>query len=297
MTIRLLAMLLVATVSAAHAETAYRLEENRPGMRAAQVREASGIAVSGRDPNKLWIINDSGSSPSIHLAGIDGEDFGSLELAGAKNLDWEDLASFQLDGKPRLLVADIGDNNAQRPHRILYLLDEPPLPREGARLSGTTAVPREIRFQYQGGPRDCEAVAVDVAARRILLVSKRTDPPEVHELPLDPPAKPGVQTTRLIGSLSVEAPGGSMIPFRNQPTAMDISADGSRAAILTYYGVFVFHRKSGEGWAEAFSRKPVVLSPHLLPQAEALAFGGGSRSIHVLTEGPNPKLVSYRLKD
>jgi hypothetical protein len=296
MPMRLLAMLLGA-VSAVHAEAVYRLSEERPGLRSGKVREASGIAVSQRDPARLWIINDSDSSPSLHLAGTDGADFGSLELSGATNIDWEDLVSFELDGKPRLLVADTGDNIARHRDRVLYLLDEPPLPQDGGRLSGTVPILREIRFRYEGGPRDCEAVAVDVAARRIVLVSKRTDPPEVHELPMDPPAKGGVQTTRRIGSLRVEAPGGSLIPFRNQPTAMDISADGSRAAVLTYYGVFLFERKPGESWAEAFSRKPLVLAPHALPQAEALAFGDGTKSIHVLTEGPNPRLVSYRLKD
>ena len=287
-------VMILSAVATVQAEADFRLRDERPLVRSPHVREASGLAASWRDPGKVWIINDSGSSPGLHLAGNDGEDFGSVELAGAPNVDWEDLASFTLDGTPWLLVADTGDNQAAHRDRVLYLLEEPAIPKDGGRLSGRVAFKREIRFRYQGGPRDCEAVAVDAVARRILLVSKRTDPPEVHELPLDPPAKPGVQTTRRVGTVRVETPVGSLIPFRNQPTAMDIAPDASRAAILTYHGVFLFDRKPGESWAVAFSRKPAILDPHLLPQAEALAFGSGGAVIHVLTEGKNPRLVSYR---
>lgn len=282
-----------ALVQAAAAQTLVPSPE-RPALRSTLVREASGIAVSRRDATRLWIVNDSGSSPTLHLAGTDGVDHGSIRLAGADNTDWEDLASFELDGKSWLLVADTGDNEARHRERALYLLEEPPLPPPGGRLGGSAPVHRVIRFRYTGGPRDCESVAVDVPGRKILLVSKRTDPPEIHELPLDPPKKEGVQTTTRLGFTRTEAPAGISIPFRNQPTAFDVRADGRQAAILTYHTVFVFDRKPGEPWSAVFARKPVALPPHVLAQAEALAYSRDGGEIYVLTEGRNPPLVRYR---
>ncbi len=251
------------------------------------------MAASGRDPRKFWVINDSGSAPVLHLAGIDGADFGALRLAGAENVDWEDLASFEHEGKRWLLVADVGDNNARRRDCALYLLEEPAMPEKGGRLAGKAPFHRVIRFRYEGGPRDCESVAVDVAAGKIILVSKRTSPPEIHELPLAPAAGDGVLTTRRVGELRVEMQAGNMIPYGNQPTALDFSPDGRRAAVLTYFGVFVFTREPDESWQDGFVRKPVVLPPHVLPQAEALAFMDGGRMLAVLTEGRNPPLVIY----
>ena len=36
-------------------------------------------------------------------------DHGSVNLRGAINEDWEDLASFKFNGRPLLLIADVGD--------------------------------------------------------------------------------------------------------------------------------------------------------------------------------------------
>jgi hypothetical protein len=217
-----------------------------------------------------------------------------MTVNGARNKDWEDLASFTMDGVPYLLIADHGDNNAQRGVCTLYLLREPALPDPGANLNGDVAIEREIRFRYEGGPRDCEAVAVDVAAKKILLLTKRTQPPELYELPLASPAAGGTLLARKIGSTEVTSPMDSIIPFRNQPTGMDIAADHSFAAVLTYYGVFVFPKNPAESWPESFARKPVMLEPHILPQAETIAISEDGNSIFVVSEGRKTPIIRYR---
>jgi hypothetical protein len=250
--------------------------------------------MSSRDSRFLWLVNDSGSEPALHLVETSGVDRGKVTLAHAKNTDWEDLASFSLDGRVFLLVADTGDNDAKRDFCTLHVLREPELPAAGKKLDGFTRAERTIRFRFEGGPRDCEAVAVDVPNKKILLLSKRTDPPEVHELPLVPPDTRGVITTRKIGVTQVSAPTDSVIPFRDQPTGFDLSSDNSLAAVVTYYGVFVFPRKPGESWAEAFAGKPAILSPHRLAQAESIAISKDNQSIIVVSEGRNSKIVSYQ---
>ena len=256
------------------------------------LREASGLTESRRHPGCFWLITDSGADPVLHLAGSKGEELGSVAVAEAKNQDWEDLAGFNLDGRPYLLVADTGDNAAKREFVTLYFLAEPEFSPD-KKLEATVKVERAVRFRYPDGPRDCESVAVDAGQQKIILVSKRTHPPEVYELPLKPGGTDVVEA-RKTGTTDVSNPGS--LPshlFDGQPTAMDITSDGSEAAILTYTGIFLFPRKEKETWAEALTHKPQVLAPHKLPQAEALAFTVDGKALHCTSEGVGARLVKY----
>lgn len=270
---------------------------NRPKIQSPAITEASGLAISPTNPDFMWVVNDSGAKPDMHLLGTDGTDRGKITVKGVKNIDWEDLASFTLDEKAYLLVADTGDNEAKRETRTFHILREPVLPAAGKSLAGTLLPAWQIQFRYEDGPRDCESVAVDAAAGKILFISKRTTPPELYELPLRAPVKSGVQTARPVSPVSaVTAPTGDLMPFSNQPTGLDITADGSLAAVITYYGVFLFPRRPGQSWAEAFSQNPVALPPHLLGQAESVAFSKDGKTIHAISEGRASPIARYRFQ-
>lgn len=88
----------------------FLLANERPPIQSRAIQEASGIAVSPKDSRFLWAINDSGGTAELHLFNTDGTERGQVKVTGANNLDWEDLASFTLDGKSWLLIADTGDN-------------------------------------------------------------------------------------------------------------------------------------------------------------------------------------------
>jgi hypothetical protein len=278
----------------AAAEPEFLAPERTAQILTEKIREASGLSVYSRDESFLWIVNDSGAAPAIHLLESNGSPRGKVTLEGARNIDWEDLSSFTLDGQPYLLVADTGDNAAKRETCTLYVLHEPQAPAAGITLDDKAHIAWRIDFRYESGPRDCEAVAVDVPSKKILLLSKRTTPPELHELPLKPADTSVVQITRKIGTLEVSAPMDGNIPFRSQPTGMNISADNKLAAVITYYGVFLFPREAGEDWQQAFARKPRILQPHLLAQAEAIAFTPHSGNIVAVSEGRNSKIATYR---
>ena len=272
----------------------FLLAKERPPIQSRAIQEASGLAVSPRDSRFLWAINDSGGTADLHLFDTDGTERGQVKVTDANNLDWEDLASFTLDGKSWLLIADTGDNLAIRKTVTLHIIGEPKLPADGRNLADHAAAGRRIDFTYEGGPRDCESVAVDPVREKIILVSKRTQPPEVYELPLRASKNSGPVVATKIGSLLTASPAGNLIRFANQPVAMDISADGSLAAIVTYYGVFLFPRQPAESWTQAFAKKPRPLAPHGLAQAESLALSKDGKTIFVVSEGRNSPVVRYQ---
>jgi hypothetical protein len=284
-------LLAAATLAA---EPAFVLQPGDAKLTSPAVTEASGLAASPSAEGFLWMVNDSGGTPEIHLVQTDGTPRGAVTVADAVNKDWEDLAAFTFNGTPHLLIADTGDNSSARETCILYIVREPTLPTEGETLSGKALIQWQITFTYEDGPRDCESVAVDVENEKIILISKRTDPPGVYELPLKP-AKQAI--ARKISTTRTKAPGIVSIPFANQPTGLDISADHRMAAVVTYLGVFLFRREEKESWAEAFAKKPEVLAPHGLAQAEAVAFSRDGRSIFAVSEKANSPIVLYGSPD
>ena len=152
-----------------------------------------------------------------------------------------------------------------------------------------------ISFTYEDGPRDCESVAVNASSQEILLLSKRTTPPVLYHLPLQMTGNDPFLVARRICAMEVNAPPSSVpVPFGNQPTGMTLTPDGAMAAVVTYYGVFLFPKTKQESWKDAFSRKPQVLAPHQLPQAEAIGLAKDGKKIFVTSEGKNPSLVIYQ---
>lgn len=259
------------------------------------ITEASGLAASIRHRGAWWVINDSGSAPALHLAGPDGADLGSVRIRGVRNTDWEDLASFEWNGRPCVLVADTGDNASRRKSCALHIVREPAAGPDGRLLRGDVAAAWSIEFRYEDGPRDCESVAVDATTGSVLLLSKRTDPPVLYELPLAPEPR-GIRTARRIAETRVPSPAGIFAPFGSQPTGMDISADGRSAVVSTYSGWFLRTRPAGATWADAFRGGPDWRGRHGLGQAEAIAFSRDGSRVVLTSEGGNPRLVRFNVR-
>lgn len=281
-----------------------------PGAREAEIagrlpaglREASGLAASRREPGMYWAHDDSGGRPVLKAFGADGKLRGSLRLAGVKNVDWEDLASFELDGKAWLLVADTGDNRAGRGDCALHVVEEPAAAALRPDAEHVVEVAWSLPVIFPEGPRDVEAVAVDVRAERVYLLEKRNRPHGLHALSLRPPprghaAAPIRRVGELAGFATVRtasvwsAAGGAL---RTQPTAMDFAADGSAALVLTYGEVLLYSRIGDEPWSRALGRAPVWRAAHSLPQAEAAAFSADGAEVLVTSEGIAAPILRWR---
>ena len=251
-----------------------------------QISEASGLASSGLYPGALWVINDGGNDPLLYTIGVDGSDLGAFRVEGASNDDWEALASFRLQDTAYLLIADVGDNWQQRKTGTLYVVEEPRITATGLGNEPVIGIAWQIDFTYEDGPRDCEAVAVDTANLRVLLLTKSSLPPVLYELPLKP-ADP--DTTALARRLTT-------IPHFSRPTAMDIAPDGLSAAVLTYSNAYLFSRGQKEDWAAAFNKRPRPLNFNQLNQQEAICFGFYGKSVYVTSEQLPAPLVRIDLE-
>lgn len=261
------------------------------GQVPAPVREVSGLAVSRRDSRIYWAHEDSYTSPVLHAFEADGRARGSLRVAGAENIDWEDVASFTLDGRAWLLIADVGDNQGVRTNCSLLVVAEP----DPAELSPdrelVATVAWRVPVSYADGPRDCEAVAVDAREGRVYLLAKRVTPHGLYVLPLreasgGAPVGPAERVGELTGFPAAEG-SRRMLPvpsgaYRAQPTGMDFAADGSAAVITTYGEVLLYPKNDDESWARALSRPGRVLASHGLYQAA----GGGRGARRPRDDGP-----------
>jgi hypothetical protein len=295
---------LLSLLLAACAEPSPYEAPQRTGTMPASVNESSGLAPSLRDSRMLWTQNDSGAQPVLHAIEPNGTRRGELRITDASSRDLEDLASFELDGRSWLLIADVGDNASKRTNCMLYIVAEPDPAELSPQHETTAPVAWKIPVRYLDGPRDCEAVTVDARAGLVYLLAKRTSPHGLYTLPLRPPADgvvPAAMPVAQVPNAFLPQPSASesLLPiatgrFRAQPTGMDFAADGSAAVVLSYGDVLLFPRQKGEPWKAALTRPPVVLGPHGLTQAEGVAFGADSHTIYVSSEGTGSAIIRYQ---
>jgi LPXTG-motif cell wall-anchored protein len=179
--------------------------------------ESSALVVSRRDPDLIYTVNDSGDSARVFVVDVrSGETVGVTNLAGVENVDFEALAF--APGR-RLLVGDIGDNDAERDSVHVHVIDEP-------HRGQATVTPETVELVYGDGPRDAEAVFV--LDGRIFLVSKEPVRSTVFRGP-DVTTPPDWAELRPVG----DAPG-----LTTDATVMD---DG-RVLLRNYTHAFVMTR-------------------------------------------------------
>jgi hypothetical protein len=245
-----------------------------------RIRESSGLARSYLQPDLLWTHNDSGDVSRLFLIDLSGETRATIMLDGAEAVDWEDMCAFQRDGKDFLLIGDVGDNRRRRKSVSLYLLEEPHLDPYSKRNPDRASVSLTFRVVYADGPQDCESLAVHASTGKAYLVSKNwTSTCVVHEVAMPVTAVEQPLVAKRIATLPILG-----------ATAMDISPDGRRAVIQTYFDAYEYSRLDDESWAEAFAGQPRQLRMPRRRQGETVCYGADGKTLFLLEEADSPTL-------
>jgi len=238
------------------------------------IDESSGLACSRNRPGLFWTHNDSGDDARIFAFDRKGKDLGFCRLIDVLAFDWEDMASFTLDGKNYLLLADVGNNGRAAAVHMLHLIEEPPVePIRGVAVAKVPLV-QTMYFSYEDDHRNCEAVAVDPTSKTILLVSKEEGPRcYVYALPWPKDKLPKAVPARKIATLKIP-----------KTTAMDVSPDGRRAVVLSYENAYEYTRRDKEDWAAAFSRPPAEIAIPRRRKGESICFGPDGNTLYLTSE-------------
>ncbi|MDQ1703338.1 MAG: hypothetical protein QOF57_2590 [Frankiaceae bacterium] len=220
-------------------------------LRDPAIVESSGMATSSYDKNLVLTHNDSGGRPEYFAVDTrSGKTVLRVPVPGATNVDWEDIAV----GGHTVYLADIGDNRATRSSVTIYAVPE-------ARTAAQAAPARVTRLTYDDGPRDAEALLVPPGGQPRYVVSKQLFGAGVYAIE-------GARLRHVADLTAGLITGGSWSP------------DGTRIALVSYTGIFVYD-------AAAFPAGPaqrLALPP--LRQAESITWSGndavlvGSEGVH-----------------
>ncbi len=216
----------------------------------AAINESSGLVKSRRLNGVFWTHNDSGDRPRIFAVTREGRSIGTVEIAGARNVDWEDIA---IDDAGFLYLCDIGDNRNRRTDLVVYRV-----PEVDPHRVRTAAVAARFPFRYPPlRSPDAEACYFSNGAIYILTKEHGVDETTLFRLDLSHPGQEQIVT--FVGKAEID----------NLVTAADLSPDGLRLAVLTYTSIYLFRKPDGSenDLAGEHRRFPLIFG-----QAEAIAW-------------------------
>jgi hypothetical protein len=230
----------------------------------ATIDESSGLVDLG---DSVLTVNDSGSGPVVYVVDPrSGTTVGRTTYLADSVVDVEALA---VGPGGSIWVGDIGDNSAQRMSVAVYEL--PPVTGGDRTVSAT-----RYDLQYQGGPRDAEALLVHPRTGRLYVVSKELFGGQIFAAPVTLRADRPNRLTP-VGHTEGLVTDGAFFP------------DGRHALLRSYANARVYDT---DRW------QPTAGMP--LPdqqQGEGLAMAPSGNQVLVSTEGRNSKVLAVELPE
>ena len=239
----------------------------------AQIHEASGIALSRRQPGLFWIHNDSRRAPLLYAVDSVGRVHATARLATVVTPDWEDLAPGPCPAGSCLYIADIGDNLHNREDRAILRVREPdPAAREIATVE-------RFPIRYPDRPRDAEAVFVLPDTTVHVITKGRSGPVTVYRYP--PPLRNGERVTlERVQQLS-----DALEQVPDLVTGAAASTDGTRVAVRTYSHLQLYSI-TADTLAPLIPGRGYSLAALREPQGEGVALGDDGTVFLVSESGP-----------
>ncbi len=261
-----------------------------------RIDESSGLTQSLRDPQIFWTHNDSASAPCVYAISRTGKTLAKVRVPHAVNFDWEDMSSAKdAEGKPVLIIGDIGDNLFVRPSIQVYQIPEPALP-GSAGNEALSAEPKIWHASYPDGHHNAETLLVHPLTLRVYVVTK------THDGHCSVYAFPKVLTDRkpmvLEKIIDLDFPARDHLGKRPrdacQTTAGCFSPDGSRLAIATYSFIHEWKISRGESLKDALKKEAHLIKPPLTSQMESLCYDADGETLWFTSEHlPTPL---YRIR-
>ncbi len=233
------------------------------------IRESSGIIASRKRPGVFWTHNDQGNKAAIYAITRDGELLATFTFE-VRNDDWEDIA---VDDAGHLYIAATGNNDGLRKQVNVLRVDEP----EVKSGKGKLDVQRTWKLTYPEKPFDAEALFIHKGHGYLISKHENGKAAQIYRFPLDEERDEHVLEQVC------------MLPVHAPVTAADISADGSRLAVLSEAALLVFPIDGDV--ASAAERKPAAYrgvpkqAEGCCFMAEGILITAESRQLYLLAGG------------
>lgn len=241
-----------------------------------EVKEASGLVRSRRDPTVFYTLRDANNPPHLYAVDLSGRLRGVYTPDGANNQDWEAITA---DTQGDLYIGDIGSNQRQPRTRTLYKVREPVLPESWTLGLEPLRIPVQARFQFSSEePFDSETLFF--VGSRLYLVTKERDEtlPTLYHLPLDQPGQ--VRAMEKVTKLSPH-------PLAIADGA--VSPAGRRLALVSKHGCAIYWVPE-DGDMRRLPQRPPLIFGFSLFKIEGCAWENEQHLILVGEDG-----VLYRL--
>jgi hypothetical protein len=218
--------------------------------------ESSGVVASRAQPGVFWTHNDSGNPPVLYAITATGKLLAEFPVR-ATNRDWEDIS---IDDQRHLYISETGNNNCRFDRIAVYRVDEPDVAPGAKPADNPLPVDRTWQLRFPGAPFDCEALFVWRGYGYV--ISKHLDmrAATMYRFPLvDRQDRPF--TLQEVGR----------VPIRSPVTGADLAPDGSRLAVVTYTGPYLFRVDGDPAKACDPKNRPTSIS-FTHPHMEAICF-------------------------
>lgn len=241
-----------------------------------EIHESSGVAVSRAHAGIFWTHNDT-DDPILFAVDAQGRTAGRVRVAGASAEDWEDVAAAPCPGGGNCLyVADIGDNDAERPSVTVYRVPEP------APGAAESAPATAIRLRYPDGAHDAEALFIHGGAIHIVTKGE-SGPIAIYRAPADASGEATLERIRVLSEEKVDRP--------RRITSADASADG-RWIVLRTLREASFYPAAELLGDDAVEPRRVNLEELDEHQGEGIGFGPDG-SVVVTSEGSKKNPATF----
>lgn len=250
-----------------------------------EVRESSGLAVSRAHPGVFWTHNDSGDQPRLYALDSAAALVATVDVDGAEAIDWEALDIGRCPGPAPsdggrwcVYIADTGDKARQRDHVTVYVVPEP----DPGATTSRVRVEGSVRFRYEGGPFDAEALAVGPEGELVVATKGRAPRMWVFRIPAAEVARVARTDDVLTLSNGVALPIEPELSVGRWLTGGALDATGTLLAVRTYTEVYFYAWPMG---AQPVEAAPTCFLGLLEPNGEAVAWTEAGR-LFLSSESP-----------